>query len=589
MIDSFADSLFLAQNIKVTYWLTPVWILSMGIAIGFLLAILGLIKIWILQRIPGLNSVASNRGSFLVAGAILSAVYVALYVAFLYWYLEGNVDFASSKIIFALCFVTPFCCLLGFGAWNLIAKRYIGELGGFVSEGLIKWLNRICIAFTTFAVLGVILGLYNGFGFVKFVDEPLELMDSLARVPFVGTTEREYTIPPSSKSHTGDKIDVSFDGRELSFLTFLVDEPIEVSTAEITPTNNVVMRVEPSDDATRIRQRSDGKGFAENKQIDHFYVNNVGNSDATLRLGWKTKPAYSEVIVIPVIAFCVLVLYLLCMILTTSFPKIAAIALSTFKTEVSQPLFLLVTVLGSLFIVLSIYIPYNTFGEDIKMYKDSGLNLLRVMAIFTAIWAASKSVAEEIEGRTALTVLSKPVGRRQFILGKFSGISMAIGLMFLLLGLWFVIWVAYKPVYDGQESNEQVVDWTLSFIESFNVIPGLVLCFLEAVVFVAISVAISTRLGILANFLICAAIYVLGHLTPLLVQSSYASFELVVVFAQLVAIIFPVLNHYDIQAAISTNSAVPLEYIGWSFIYTALYGAIAMLVALVLFEDRDLA
>lgn len=561
----------------------------MGIAIGFLLAILGLIKIWILQRIPGLNSVASNRGSFLVAGAILSAVYVALYVAFLYWYLEGNVDFASSKIIFALCFVTPFCCLLGFGAWNLIAKRYIGELGGFVSEGLIKWLNRICIAFTTFAVLGVILGLYNGFGFVKFVDEPLELMDSLARVPFVGTTEREYTIPPSSKSHTGDKIDVSFDGRELSFLTFLVDEPIEVSTAEITPTNNVVMRVEPSDDATRIRQRSDGKGFAENKQIDHFYVNNVGNSDATLRLGWKTKPAYSEVIVIPVIAFCVLVLYLLCMILTTSFPKIAAIALSTFKTEVSQPLFLLVTVLGSLFIVLSIYIPYNTFGEDIKMYKDSGLNLLRVMAIFTAIWAASKSVAEEIEGRTALTVLSKPVGRRQFILGKFSGISMAIGLMFLLLGLWFVIWVAYKPVYDGQESNEQVVDWTLSFIESFNVIPGLVLCFLEAVVFVAISVAISTRLGILANFLICAAIYVLGHLTPLLVQSSYASFELVVVFAQLVAIIFPVLNHYDIQAAISTNSAVPLEYIGWSFIYTALYGAIAMLVALVLFEDRDLA
>jgi ABC-type transport system involved in multi-copper enzyme maturation permease subunit len=277
------------------------------------------------------------------------------------------------------------------------------------------------------------------------------------------------------------------------------------------------------------------------------------------------------------------------MILTTSFPKIAAIALSTFKTEVSQPLFLLVTVLGSLFIVLSIYIPYNTFGEDIKMYKDSGLNLLRVMAIFTAIWAASKSVAEEIEGRTALTVLSKPVGRRQFILGKFSGISMAIGLMFLLLGLWFVIWVAYKPVYDGQESNEQVVDWTLSFIESFNVIPGLVLCFLEAVVFVAISVAISTRLGILANFLICAAIYVLGHLTPLLVQSSYASFELVVVFAQLVAIIFPVLNHYDIQAAISTNSAVPLEYIGWSFIYTALYGAIAMLVALVLFEDRDLA
>jgi ABC-type transport system involved in multi-copper enzyme maturation permease subunit len=270
-------------------------------------------------------------------------------------------------------------------------------------------------------------------------------------------------------------------------------------------------------------------------------------------------------------------------------PKVFAIAHSTFKTEVNQPLYLLVLLIGALFTVGSIYVPYNTFGEDIKMYKDSGLTLIRVLAIFLAIWAASKSVAEEIEGRTALTVLSKPVGRRQFIFGKFTGISMAIAVMFIVLGLWFVIWTSYKPIYDYQEASKGVCEWPQCFLESIRVIPGVFLCFLEVLIFVAISVAISTRFGILANFLICFSIYVLGHLTPLLVQSSLAEFEPVVVFGNLIAIVFPVLNHFDIQAAINTNSAVPYSYLGWSIIYTFLYGSMAMLLALVLFEDRDLA
>ena len=62
-----------------------------------------------------------------------------------------------------------------------------------------------------------------------------------------------------------------------------------------------------------------------------------------------------------------------------------------------------------------IYIPYNTFGEDVKMLKDSGLTLIMVLAILVGLWTASVSVADEIEGRTAVTLLSKPISRRQFV------------------------------------------------------------------------------------------------------------------------------------------------------------------------------
>ena len=312
---------------------------------------------------------------------------------------------------------------------------------------------------------------------------------------------------------------------------------------------------------------------------------------ATVTILWLTTPDFTQSSLFWWAGGAVVFLYLTCFLFAASFPKVYAIALSTFKTEVSQPVFLILMLIGLVFIVASIYIPYNTFGEDIKMYKDSGLTLLRVLGIFLAVWAASKSLAEEIEGRTALTVLSKPVSRRQFILGKYSGIGMTIAVLFIILGIWFIIWVAYKPVYDSQESTIREFSWQNCHREAMNTIPGLVLAWLEAMVFAAISVAISTRLGILANFLICFAIYVLGHLTPLIVQSAEVaqSFEGVVVFGQLISIVFPVLDHFDINAAITGDEDVPVSYLGWSAIYSALYGLIALLVALVLFEDRDLA
>lgn len=579
----------LAQNVKVTNWLTPVWIISIGFAIGFLLVLFMMLKITVMQRIGGLNSVTEKPVPRLLAGILTSLVYLGLFIGFCYWRYGAGV--IGSEFILPLCFAIPVCLLLGFGVWHLIARRMVGETWGLFREGFLGWVNKVCIAMTIFVVLGFGLAQFNGFGIINFVDEPLEIVNSMGRLPFTGTFSRELVIPPSPRNHPGDVVEVDFNGIELKTLSAKTDRRIEYAanpmTADLSP--GFVMEIPVSDEPTTYYQRTDGRGKIPLSQIDKLYVNNFGNAPANVQLQWQIAPIYSEVAVVPVIAFCVLMIYVFYLILATMCPKVYAIAHSTFKTEVNQPLFLLVMVVGGLFIVGSIYVPYNTFGEDIKMYKDSGLTLIRVLAIFLAIWAASKSVAEEIEGRTALTVLSKPVGRRQFIFGKFTGISLAIGLLFIVLGLWFVIWTAYKPIYDYAEASKGICEWPECFLEAIHVVPGVFLCFLEVLVFVAISVAISTRFGILANFLVCFSIYVLGHLTPLLVQSSYAAFEPVVVFGQLIAIVFPVLNHFDVQAAINTNTPVPLAYLAWSVIYTALYGGMAMLLALVLFEDRDLA
>ena len=586
MPDLTSNFLFLAQRAEITYWLTPVWLLAVGIAIGFLMALAMVLKLSILQRIPFFNSVSESSGRWHVFSLVLAAVYIVMFLAFYYWN-YGSITLTNNFLL-AMAFVVPICLLIGYAAWVLVSKRLTGEIWSVVNEGFLWWINRVCLVFTVFALLGVLLAAFDGFGIIKFVDNPTEMMHSLGRIPYVGATTVKKTIPPSDPNHSGDVFDVWFDGAELAEISVTTNQKLEISEEKITGELNAanIYGIDTTDSLVRLAKQSTR---VKEQQYDKIYINNLGSGPADVELTVITEPVIPQVALIPIAAICVVFLYLMYLVFYAMAPKVAAIALSTFKTEVPQPLFMLVVGIGMVFVVLSIFIPYNTFGEDIKLYKDSGLTLIRVMAIFTAIWAASKSVAEEIEGRTALTVLSKPVGRRQFILGKFTGISLAIFLLFVIVGLWFVVFTGYKPVYDGRENSKKVEDWVQCFNEAMFVMPALLLYFLEVITFVGISVAISTRLSTLPNFLICFAVYVLGHLTPQFLNSNLSSFEPVVAFGNLLAVIFPVLDHYSVETAINTNTFVPLEYTGWIIIGTLVYGTIATLVALVFFEDRDLA
>ncbi|MGA2034195.1 MAG: ABC transporter permease [Thermoguttaceae bacterium] len=271
-------------------------------------------------------------------------------------------------------------------------------------------------------------------------------------------------------------------------------------------------------------------------------------------------------------------------------PKVAAIARTTAKEAVSQPMFYVLLAIGAFLLLLFPIVPYYTFGEDVKVVKETGLTLIMVLSIILALWTASVSVADEIEGRTALTVLCKPVGRREFILGKFLGVIGPVLLMFVVLGSLFLCSVSYKVSYDSRETAQPEPDAQQCQQEMVQIAPGLILALMEAVVLAAISVAISTRLPMLPNLVICASIYVLGHLVPMLANSSVGhQIPFVPFVADLLATVLPVLEHFNIYGAISTGEPVSGEYLFWTGVYCLLYSTVAMLLALLLFEDRDLA
>ena len=283
------------------------------------------------------------------------------------------------------------------------------------------------------------------------------------------------------------------------------------------------------------------------------------------------------------------VFYLASLLLRLAAPKVAAIARTTAKEAMAQPVFFVILALGAFAIIVFPFIPYNTFGEDVKMLKESGLTAIRVLAIILVLWTASVSIASEIEGRTALTLLSKPVGRRQLIIGKFLGIIGPAAILFILLGVLFLASVSYKVQYDARESCKPEPTWQECRDEMQQVAPGLLLGFLETVALASISVAISTRLPMIPNLVICSSIYVLGHLVPILARSAVGKIEFVRIVANLLSAVLPVLENFNIEGSIATEQSVPPEYLGWAVLYTVVFSTAAMLLALLMFEDRDLA
>lgn len=276
-------------------------------------------------------------------------------------------------------------------------------------------------------------------------------------------------------------------------------------------------------------------------------------------------------------------------VLQAVLPKMAAIAWTTAKEALVQPLFYILVAVGLFMIVLLLYLPYYTFGEDTKFFEDNALTLVMLLSIVLALWTASSSVAEEIEGRTALTVLCKPISRRDFVLGKFLGILGPVAIMFIVLGSFYLTFVSIKVVYDARECSLPEPSSAACYAEVWRMAPGLLLAFMEATVMAAISVAISTRLGFLPNLVICFSIYVLGNLVPTLAKSAMGQMAIVPFLADLLSAVLPVLDHFNIYGPISTGAPVPAKYLGMAGIYCLAYTSLAMIVALLLIEDRDLA
>ena len=133
--------------------------------------------------------------------------------------------------------------------------------------------------------------------------------------------------------------------------------------------------------------------------------------------------------------------------------QVWAIARNTFLECIRQPVTLVVVIAASLLVILSNPFSAFTMEDDQRMYVDIGLSTIFIAGTVLSAFLATSVIDREIGNRTVLTVVSKPVARATFVLGKYIGLAIALvatvsvaTLVFSIVEVHGVIQTAATPV-----------------------------------------------------------------------------------------------------------------------------------------------
>ena len=305
---------------------------------------------------------------------------------------------------------------------------------------------------------------------------------------------------------------------------------------------------------------------------------------------------------------------------------------------IRQPVFLLLMT-GSVVFEIFLAVPYYfAFGDEPKLVKNSVLAVMLLSGLFGAVLSASASLAREIRSGTALAVLSKPVGRAQFLLAKFAGLAAAltvltyvnmigvliasrmafdaygktdlpaigifgaaIALAYLLagfsnfflrrpfvsnavLGMVVLTTVAAFLVFQFTSQMESMgtqaqVDWRL--------VPAGILILFALWVIAAIAIACSTRLDTIPTLAVCSAFFLLGLMSDYFFGARAASGQW---WASALYSLIPNWQLFWLADALDMGkSTFHWGYVARVFVYVVGYAGATLAVATVMFEERELS
>lgn len=284
--------------------------------------------------------------------------------------------------------------------------------------------------------------------------------------------------------------------------------------------------------------------------------------------------------------------------------RITTIAWNTFTELVRQKVFYIILVFGLFAIGCSVFMARLTFQEEFQMLKDVCLGSMSIFTSLLAILASANFLPKDMEDRTIYTILSKPVPRFVYLLGKLGGMILLLFLFVALMSTVFcaVLWMrehtvltetresmAGAPPAELAAALKTVTDSTFNI----NLVPGILIIFIKSALLAALALLVSTfATSALFTVMITAAIYFIGHLQATAreywLQGSVDIKWWTRALLALVALLFPDLQAFNLADDVIAGAAIPLDLflktfaLGW--FYVAIYYALASFV----FSGREL-
>lgn len=255
-----------------------------------------------------------------------------------------------------------------------------------------------------------------------------------------------------------------------------------------------------------------------------------------------------------------------------SLRTVFSIARNTFREAVRDRVLYNLVLFVLLITASAIFLGELTGGQEARTIVNLGLGAMLLFGAFISIFVGVSLVSKEIEKRTVFAIFSKPVGRGEFIVGKYLGLCLTLLVNVLVMG----IGVSLALLYVGG-ANLVVSIWAAIF-----------LIFLELAILTAVAILFSSFSSPALSALLTFFVFIIGHFSASLRDfAENIGSTATKLFFNFLYYVLPNLSFYNFTTNASHGDVLPVSTLGGAILYAIIYIVILLAAAVLIFSRRN--
>ncbi len=249
-----------------------------------------------------------------------------------------------------------------------------------------------------------------------------------------------------------------------------------------------------------------------------------------------------------------------------------AVATHTLRETVRDRVFAVSLIFAALLLTVSLVLGPLVAGQQDKLIQDFGLASISGIGIMLAVFVGTSLVYREVERRTIYTLLARPIGRGEYLIGKYAGMVLTLLLNIGLMGSLFLLLVhfhlgAFSP---GLLAAIYLTAWELALVAAFSIL---------------FSVVSSPFLGAFFTLIV----FVMGHLSrDILYFAKMLPEGAGRTLVEWSSYLLPNLEYFNVKGMAVYGKPISSSILGGATVYGALYITAVISLAVILFQRKDL-
>jgi len=254
--------------------------------------------------------------------------------------------------------------------------------------------------------------------------------------------------------------------------------------------------------------------------------------------------------------------------------RIMTIALGAFKESVRERVLYNLIVFALLMIGAAILMGSISVGVERIILVNLGLSAISIFGLLIAIFIGTGLVSKEIQRRTIYNILSKPITRAEFILGKFAGlmVTLFVNTVIMTLGFYLALAIQKGRIEAGDFSLLVAIYFILLQLSIVVAIALLFSCISSSI----LSAVFTFCLFVIGNFSSDIRLFGQGSGSPLLEKTTAVLYYILPNFGD-----FNVIDHVAHGVRMGGITIIA------NSCYALLYLAIVLSAAILIFEERE--